>query len=764
VIDDLTYDNFHEDAENIYRVLSTETTKSGEMTYSITAGPLIPASKESIPEVVEAARVFAMGQPFVAPGNVPPNELSADNAFNLQGFIAEPEFLEIFSFDIISGDRGKALVDPNGILITPDAAELLFPGEDPIGKNITLQFTGPGNNNIEPYVIGLIEKPPTNSHIQFQFIIPLRVETNPQWWDSWENLMLQGYVKLIPGADYKEVAQKMTDLSFSHDLPEIYKTKLQPLSDVHLGSTDHRYDGSNRGKNDATVVYALAVIGIMITLVAAINFINLSSARASKRAREVGMRKVIGSTKSMLIKQFLGESVFVTLIAMTLALIIVQVSVPYMQNILGKQLDINFLANPVLLAVLILVAVVIGIAAGIYPAIILSSFKPVTVLKGEFHKSSIGTLVRRVLVLCQFAVSISLIICVLLIYDQIEYLKSIDLGYNRDQVIRMFAPPNNQSDLFRNRIEALPGVVSVGRSSGIFGGDLIRYEIIPEGATRDESQMFQQLAIDENFFDVLKINMTEGRGFKREFSSDTANAVLVNETAARKAGWDNPIGKRLDLIEIDGSTTSKRVVGVVKDFHFSNARQGVEPLFFQLNTQNTFIISVRLAGGAINGTITEIQKIYEEVFPNINFNYQFLDVLFDQQFNNDRDFATNIAYFSGVAILIGCLGLLGLVSYSVEQKMSEIAIRKVLGSHETSIVYLLAKDFLKWVLIANVIAWPLSYYAINLWLEGFYYRTPIGLGPFIISGISALFIALLTVSYQSIRAARVNPAKSLRSE
>ncbi len=764
VIDDLTFDNFHNNPENIYRVLSTETSKTGEMLYSITAGPLIPASKESLPEVAEAVRVFTMGQPFVAPGNVPANELSAENAFNLRGFITEPEFLNVFNFEFIRGDREQALVDPNGILITTDAAELLFPDEDPIGKNLTLQFTGPGNNQIDPYVIGIIEQPPTNSHIQFQFIIPLRIETNPQWWDSWENLMLSAYVILTPGADPDQVADKMSEMSFSHGLPEIYRTKLQPLLDVHLGSADHRYDGSNQGRNDATVVYALAVIGIMIVLVAAINFINLSSARASKRAREVGMRKVIGSTKSMLIQQFLGESVFVTLISMFMSLIIVQVSVQYLQNILGKTLEIDFLANPLLLLTFIGIAILIGIAAGIYPATILSSFKPVTVLKGDFQKSSMGTLVRRVLVLFQFAVSISLIIGVMLIHDQIDYLKSLDLGYNRDQVVRLFAPPNNQSDLFRNRVEALPGVIRTGRSSGVFGGDLIRYEVIPEGASREESQMFQQLAIDENFFDVMKIKMVDGRSFSRDFTSDTSNAVLVNETAARKAGWDNPLGKRLELVEIDGSITSKQVVGVVKDFHFSNARQGVEPLFFQLNTQNTFMTTVRLAGGTIEETMNQIEELFAEVYPQNNLNIQFLDALFDQQFNNDRNFAANLAYFSGFAILIGCLGLLGLVSYSVEQKKSEIAIRKVLGSAETSIVYLLAKDFLKWVLVANVIAWPLSYYGVSLWLEGFYYRTPIGFTPFIISGIAALAIALLTVSYQSVRAARANPATSLRNQ
>jgi putative ABC transport system permease protein len=276
--------------------------------------------------------------------------------------------------------------------------------------------------------------------------------------------------------------------------------------------------------------------------------------------------------------------------------------------------------------------------------------------------------------------------------------------------------------------------------------------------------MFMQLAIDEHFFDPLEIRMAAGRNFSQDFPGDTANSLIINETAVRKAGWSDPIGKRIDLVEIDGTITSKRVVGVVKDFHFASARQEIEPLFFQLNTQNTFMIIVRLAAGEITQTVDQMASVYTEIYPNANFNSAFLDDLFDQQFNNDREFAQNIAYFSGFAIFIACLGLIGLVSYSVEQRKSEIAVRKVLGTPESKIVYLLAKDFLKWVLLANVVAWPLSYFAINLWLEGFVYRVSISIVPFFSAGVAALVIALLTMSFQSIRASRANPVDSLRSE
>ncbi len=757
VIDDLTYDNFHENADDIYRVLTIEKTNSDNMTYSITAGPLIPAAKDEIPEVISAVRCFAIGNPLVAAGRVDPQNLDQNNGIRLRGYLTEREFFDIFSFEVLQGDRENILQDPNGIVITQNAAELLFNGQNPIGKEITI----PGIQNT--FVSAVVESPPTNSHIQFDFIIPLRVENNPLWWDSWENLMLQAYVRLDKMSSIPAVEEKMRKIATANNMPEIYIPKLQPLLDVHLGSSHHRYDGSNFGKNDETVVYALAVIGFLILLVAAINFINLSSARASKRAREVGMRKVIGSNKSMLIGQFLGESVFLTMISMFFSVIILQFTIPYLDEILGKTLNISFIANPLLLLLMLLVALVVGILSGIYPAFVLSSFKPVTVLRGSFQRSKVGGVIRKFLVLFQFGITISLITVVLVIVEQIEYLKSLDMGYSRDQVVTMFVPPNG-GEVFRDQLTSLPGVKTVGKSSGILGSDFIRYEVIPEGATRVESQMFLQLAIDEGFFDVLEIKMAKGRNFSRNFTSDTTEAVLLNETAAKKAGWDDPIGKRIDLVEVDGSINSKRVIGVVKDFHFTSARQEIEPLFFQLNSQNTFLTSIKLRGGQINQTMDEIENIYSASFPNANFNFQFLDDVFDRQFEDDREFATNIGYFSGFAIFIACLGLIGLVAFAVEQRRGEIAVRKVLGSSEWSIVFLLAQDFLKWVLIANIIAWPLSYYAIGLWLNGFVYKVSLDVLPFLIAGLSALIIALFTISFQSIRAALANPVNSLRNE
>ncbi len=757
VIDDLTFDRFHEDPENIYRVLTLETTGSNQMTYSITAGPLIPATKENIPEIIAATRAYAIGRPPVAAGDVPRAQMNETNSVNLQGFLTEPAFFDVFSFKLLEGDRENALIDPNGILLTPEAGERLFPEGNPIGQQVTV----PGMQ--EAYVIGLVESPPANSHIQFEFIRPLLIENNPVWWDSWENFMLQGYLRVQPGVTQAVVEEKMLALSRSNNMPEINAPALQPLLDVHLGSGHHRYDGSNRGKNDRSVVYALSIIGILILIVAAVNFVNLSSARASTRAREVGMRKVLGSQKAQLMAQFLGESVFLCLIAMVISVVLFQLFMPQIESVLGKQLEYSFLENPSLLLVAFLVAIVIGLLSGLYPSLILSSFKPITVLKGKFHRSNVGIAIRKVLVLFQFAVTIALIVAVFAIFDQIQFLKSMDLGYSRDQVVTLFAP-NNSRDLLRDRIATTPGVVAVGRSSGILGGDFVRFEVIPEGSGRENGQMFQQLAIDGGFFEALEIEIASGRNFEPAFTADTSSSIVINETAAAKIGWDDAIGKRLDFIEIDGTTTSKTVVGVVKDFHFTNTRQQIEPLFFQLNSGNAFLFSVKLSGGQVTEALIEIEAIYQDIYPDRNFNFRFLDELFDQQFQNDRDFAANIAYFSAIAIMIACLGLVGLVAYSVSQRKAEIAIRKVLGSGEGKIVFLLAEDFLKWVLIANLIAWPLSYYAVSLWLQGFAYRVSLTATPFILAGVTVLTVAMATMSFQSIKAALANPVDSLRNE
>ncbi len=761
VMDDLTFDRMHENPENIFRVVTIESSgNQGFQTYSITSGPLMVALAADLPEVSASTRLFGFGQGRVGRGDREFNQNDPNAGIQVQAMITDPGFFDVFSFKLLRGDPEKILQGPNDVLLTQETADALFGSEDPMGKPLVI----PGANLPEAYVAGIVQTPPRNSHIQYGMIGKLRPELNAVWWDSWENLMLTGYIKTVPGTNMMDVQNKMVTLARKNNFAKIYLPQLQPLLDVHLGSADHRYDGTNAGKNTKAVVYALTIIGILVLLIAAINFINLSSARSTFRAREVGLRKVVGSSRTQLITQFLGESVFLTLIAMVIAMAGVQASLPYLDTFLGKNLHVNFIANPILFVLMISIAVIIGLLAGIYPALVLSSFKPITVLKGKFKTSNAGVFLRRVLVIFQFAITSALILGVLIVLVQIDYIKNMDLGYNRQGLVVVPNFVGNGEDLLKNEMQKMPFIEETGRMSNLPGGTPMRIEAIPEGMDRENSRMFQQYVVDEGLIDILDLEIIAGRKFSKEFASDTLENIIINEKAQKLAGWLDPIGKRLDVIDINGALVSRRVIGVVKDFHYSNARQAIEAMYLVFNPRQSNLLYARINDANQEQVLADIEEKHRALFPDRRFNSIYMENFFDRQFNNDRDFAGNIGFFSAVAIFIACLGLLGLVSFAVSQRRQEVAVRKVLGSSERRIVFLLAVDFLKWVAVANLIAWPAGYFGMSVWLNDFVYKVPFTLWPYLVSGFGTLIIALITISYQSIKAARANPVESLRME
>jgi putative ABC transport system permease protein len=761
VIDDLTYDHFHEKFDHIYRVITLEKSGGQELlTYSITAGPLLPAIRAELPEVLACARTKSYGRVSIAKGQVDSEKINETNSVRALSLVTDPGFLDIFSFKIIAGDQKSLLKAADGVLLTPESASAIFHNENPIGQTVTIRDLG-------YYVVtGLIESPPNNSHIQFGIIFPLRVEMNPAWEDSWENLLLSAYVLLAENAQQQLVEKKIIKVARAHNFADIYNPRLQSLADIHLGSADHRYDHRNLGKNDRTIVYSLLVIGIMILIIASINFINLSSSRATRRAKEVGMRKVAGSTRWQLVWQFLGESIVLTLIAMVIATGILQISLPHLDALIGKHLEIDYINDPVIPLILFGVAVFVGLISGIYPALVLSSFKPVNVLKGILYSGKSGALVRRLLVVFQFAISISLITSVLIVLQQIEFLKAREMGYRRDGVVAVRNPFDHRQreDLLANKISSIPSVLSVGRTNYLPGAIFLRIEVIPEGQSREQSRMYQRLLVDHGFINTLGISLSLGRGYSKKFSADRRESIIINETAVKLAGWKNPLGKRLDVVEIDGSLVSYRVIGVVKDFHYSNSRQAIEPMMFQLAPRGSPILLIRISGGRTSVVLKQIETIHRELYLDRPVNIFFLDDVFDRLFYSDREFASSIAIFSIIAIFIACMGLIGLVSYAIEQRRQEMAVRKVLGSSQWRIVFMLAVDFLKWVIYANIIAWPFSYFAMGLWVSEFVYIAPFSPLPYIIAGLGALIIALVTLLYQSVKAARANPVDSLKYE
>ncbi len=758
VIDDLTYDNFHYKPENVYHMLTVDNSEAdGALSYSITSGPLMAGLVDNVPEVIAATRLSGFGRVNVGKIIENPEEQIEDQIQAL-ALVADADFFNVFSFKILSGEKENPLQNLSGVYLTPEIAEAVFPDEDPVGKPIV---AGRLEN---AFVAGIVEAPPVNSHIQFGMIFPLNIERNAVWWDSWENLSLTGYFRLHPNADPTQVNQKITSYARAGGFAEVFETDMQPLGDVHLGSSHLRYDFMNNGKNNRMKVYTLAIIAIFVLIIASINFINLSSARAARRAREVGLRKVIGGNRVQLFWQFLGESVIITFIAMILALAMFEIALPHLNNFLQKDLTLNLIDNYQFTLFIFLTSIVVGIFSGIYPALILSGFNPLSVIQGNFKSSRKGVLLRRVLVVGQFAVSIALIIAVFIVIDQIHYLNSIDLGYNRQDIAVLPSFDNEQTLVMKDKIENLTSVESVGTISNMPGGTLVRLEVVPEGHDEDKGMMFDRLMIDNDLVETLQIQLERGRDFSADFPSDVENAIMINETAMKTLGWDDPIGKKIVMIDENEAHLERTIVGVIKDVNFTTVRREVNPMILVHSGQFVPRLLIKMKPENQEFVLQELNRIFLESFPEANLNILFFDDFFNFQFRQDRAFAINIAVFSILAILIACLGLFGLASFTTQQRQREIAVRKVLGSSVKSIIFLLTKEFARWVIVANLIAWPLAYYGMTKWLENFVYRTSFNPLIFVAAGVTALIISILTISFQTLRAAGINPASALQYE
>ena len=758
VMDDLKYDKFHQDADRIYRVLSVGVKRGTKN--SITAGPLLPAFKQGIPEVEYATRVVYGGRQQIGPPGTDFRTAEEGSLIRAECILGDADFFNVFDFKILKGESGKALAKPGAVFLTPQTAQALFDNKDPLGEPIALRGIG------DAFVAGIVEAPPTTSHIQFGLVGALIPETNAVWWDNFENLTLMGYVKLGKNADPQATEKKMVQLAAGTKFPKIFEPRIQPLLDIHLGSADHTYDRLNAGKNDIVVMYTMAIIGLLVLLVACINFINLSTSRAGMRAREVGLRKVVGSNKRQLISQFLGESVFMTVITFVSAVVIVHSILPPLSTVLNKQLSLHFGQDFFLLFLFFLISIGIGILSGIYPAFVISSFRPVNVLRGELQTGKKGVFMRRVLVVFQFAITTALLVGVFVVLAQIKYLKSMDMGYNREQVLVVFNPVREGEDLLKQRLTTLPSVVSSGSIDAEPGPNFNRMEIIPEGFTRPSDITASRIHIDEDLFDTLEITILKGRNFSREYPTDLTDGIIVNETLLRRANYTeaDALGRKIDIVDEEGKIDPKYIVGVIKDFHYMTPRQTNEPMMFLLNPRQSYLLMARIAPGQMAQALPAIEKAYKEIHPDRRFDPSFLDETFDSQFERDRVFMRNIGIFAGIAIFIACLGLVGLVAFSIEQRRKEIAIRKILGSGENKIFSMLAVDFLKWIVIANLIAWPCSHFAMSQWLHAFVFRTPFLPWPFLIATIGSLFVAFLTISFQTLRATRTNPANVLRHD
>ncbi|MBN1210995.1 MAG: ABC transporter permease [candidate division Zixibacteria bacterium] len=765
VVDELSFDRYHENAGRIYRVTHELTLGGTSRTAPLVSLPMAPALVEEYPEVINAVRLSRVPRTPVQYG---------DKVFYEEGILfADSSVFDIFSFPLVEGNPGNALAASYTAVLSEATARKYFGDEDPLGKTIIY------NGSSYYTVTGVVKDVPRNSHFTFDILCSYKtlVEDQP-WRSAWGNIGDFGYILLEKNADYRALENKLPALIDKHlgdalkQVGASLKLFVQPLTDIHLHSNMVGELGSN---GNIVYVYLFSGIAVFILLIACVNFINLATARAASRAREVGMRKTFGAMRSKLIRQFVSESILFCFLAVILSLVLLELFLPLFNSIAGRELSVSFWRSPWFIPGLLGLVLLVGLAAGSYPAFYLSSFQPIRVLKGDLKSGRSNARFRSVLVVFQFTISIALIAGTVIIYNQLNYVRSVNLGFQQDQVV-VISNMNKfqlyQQESFRNEMSGLAGVVDVTLSSGVpgkSGGYLQNF--LPEGFSEDQSQLVRVMKIDEHFLSTLGIELASGRNFSEEIASDSVESVLINETAAAMFGWDEAIGKIIkqpDTQSPERDYISHKVIGVVKDFHINSLHEPIEPLIitskYEPWLETIRNLSVRLAPGNIRNTMDLIKDRWSAFSSNLPFDYFFLDETFARQYREDERLGNLVLSFSLLAVIIGCLGLLGLSSFTAEQRTREIGIRKVLGASMTGIVRLLLKEFTLLVLAANVIAWPLAYFVMKRWLEGFAYHTDIGPGTFIVTGLIALAIAILTVSYQAVRAAVLNPVKALRHE
>ncbi len=758
VFHELSYDKFHEKADRIYR-LRSELKISGEhLDIPKSSPPMADYLVQNYPEVIDASRFRSLGRVSVR---------YRDNLnYEDHIFFADNSVFDIFTFPLVKGDPQAALNTAHSVVISEDMAKKYFGAEDPIDKVLNI------NNQSDFTVTGVMKNVPHNSHFNFNMFCSFKTyaQNNKRDMQSWLSINNYTYILLEKGADYKQMEQKLPEMIEKRAGAMLRLAKaemilsLQPLTTIHLRS-DLMQEIS--GNSNIVYVYIFSAIALFILVIACINFMNLSTARSANRAKEVGLRKVLGADRGKIIRQFLSESILNSIVACILALLLVDLTLPLFRSISGFDLRIDYAENYWLIPSLVGLALFVGLIAGSYPAFFLSAFQPTRVLKGELKSGRAGTLFRSALVIVQFTISIALIVGTIVVFNQLNYMKNKKLGFQKEQVVIIPISDDSTLDSLRpvkQELENHTGIIGVAASSHVPGQMTYVNPFIPEGFTLDHMQYMGELYIDHEFIPTMGIEIVAGRNFSEEFTTDTLESVIINETAVKKFGWEKPVGKTIGDVSVSQKIKRYTVVGVVKDFHTESLRKKISPLFIGCTSHIFNSLSVRIKTENIPATLSFLESKMRQIDPFRPFDYAFLDDSFDSQYRSEERLSRVFSYFAILAVFIACLGLFGLASFTAEQRTKEIGIRKILGASVSGVALLLSKEFTKWVLIANAIAWPIAYFASRLWLQGFAYRTNLTLTTFIVSMAISFFIALLTVSYQAMRTAIANPVDSLRYE
>jgi putative ABC transport system permease protein len=765
VINEASFDKFNVKKDRIYRLILDGKIGSQEITGAYTSSAVGPAMSREFPEIEAFLRMNGWGPTVIEYNN---------QAFTEENLIeADSSFFNFFSVAVLKGDQANLLNAPRKAVLSETTARKIFGDENPIDKAIKV-----GSDSIKYIVTGVMADVPENSHFDANIILSFM--TNPRSNDpSWLNNSFSTYFLLKPNTSFMTVEEKIPDLLVKNVGPELqqivgvtideflskgnrYRLFLQNLTDIHL---DPSIEQDFKAASDPKYLIIFGSIAILIVLIAAINFMNLSTAQASRRAKEVGIKKVAGSTRRMLVTQFLTESFILSFISLILALIIIRVTLPYFNDLLDAQLKLNLFIKWYTIPALVGFTLVVGLLAGSYPALFLSSFNPYEVLKGSVKNSMQNGRLRRVLVIFQFAVSILLIIGTMIMYRQIRFMLNKDVGFSKEQliVINRAGALGTRVKAFKDAVREIPGVINIASSTAVPGRNNNNNGYMIEGR-KDETYLLQTNWVDYDYLDTYGMTLASGRSFSEEFTTDR-EACMINESAAKDFEI-NDIANTRFIRPGDRRLNYHQIIGVVSNFNFESLRNPIGPYMFLFKNDDILwgYLTVRLSPQNYAGTISDIEKLWKEFTSNNPLQYYFVDEDFEQMYFQERQNAQMAVIFSILAIFIAVLGLFGLTSFTVEQRTKEIGVRKAMGSSVSGIYMVISREVIVLVTISAIIAWPIIYYIADKWLENFYYRTEPGLLTFAAGLIIALGIALITISFRIMRAARVNPARSLKYE
>ena len=753
---ELSYDKYNKKVARIYRLTEILHLPKEDRHQAVTSPVMAPTLQANFPEIQKTVR-FTFSSRVLS--------VKERKFYDTQIAYADSTLFDIFTFPMVAGDPKTSLTKPYSIVLTESAAKKYFGDDEALGK--IMQFS----DTINLTVTGVIKDVPANSHLTFDCVLSritisdmnkYRPET------EWFNNSQYSYLLLPEKHDYNELEKKMS--VFVHKQLEEerksgglwYDFKLQPLADIHLRSNIHAEKNPN---SNISYVYIFSAAAIFILLIACCNFINLSTARSLNRSKEIGLRKVVGAMRKQLILQFLSESFLCALIAGLIAIAIVRMSLPWFNNFTGKALPLNFFSVPGLAEVYALIIIGAGLIAGAYPALLMSSFTPITALKGVIRHGWQDLIFRKGLVVFQFTIAIILIIGTGLVLKQLKFIQDRKIGLNKDQVIEIGLRRADlpKGDVLLKEINKNTSVVNSTLTDFSFKSGISNIALLPEGAAGNEITSQAVIAVDENFMKTFQIELAAGREFSNSHVTDTTGDFMVNETAVKLFGWKTPqaaIGKKIDW----GLGKKGNVIGVVKDFNFTSLHDNVQPLIIHILPDWYRFVAIRVKPNDISNTLASLEETWKRIATDSPFDYTFLNEDFAKLYKEEQNLRSVLSLFTGLSIFIACLGLFGLAAFTIKQRFREIAVRKVLGASVTGIIGLLSKDFLLLVTISAVIAFPLAWWGMHKWLQDFAYRVNIGWWTFLLAAIAALLIALVTISFQAIKAAITNPVKSLRTE